>query len=358
MPAALLVVGGAIAAVAILGLDERGVEVVGQVDSGFPVPAIPTADLADIAALMAGALAISLLGCAGSDTVAEQFAGEHGYDVEADHELIALGSANLAAGLFQGFVVAGGASQTAASESAGARTQVSGMIVSGLILLTSLFLMPVFSDLPQAVLAAIVISVVIGFINVPAMRRIRALRRDSFLLSLTTLFAVLILGMLPGLVLAIAISILLVMVHASRPSVSVLGKLPGRDDFVSVAASPDARIVPGLLVVRPDAPLLAFNARHVRAAIVDLARTADPPPRVVLLDLEMSSDLDVGSVDGLADLLARLRAAKAALWLARIHPRTREMLDRSHVVDEVGRGRIFPSVREGVAEFARAGSRA
>jgi MFS superfamily sulfate permease-like transporter len=308
----------------------------------------------DAGILLLGAIVLSLIGYAESDTVAEQFATKHRYDIRPDQELVALGAANVAAGLFQGFLAAGGASQTAASESAGAKTQLSGLIVSALILLTAVALMPLFTNLAQAVLGTIVISAVIGFINVPALRRIYHLRRESFVLAMIALFGVLIFGVLPGLILALLISMVMILIHFSRPQLSQLGQAPERGDFISLERSPDARPIPGLLVSRLDAPLFAFNAKHLRRTLLEQVQAADPPPRVVALDLEMTSDLDVESLSTLDELNRELRLQGKELWLAQVHHHAEAMLARDGLIDQIGKTHIFRTLDGAVAAFLAA----
>jgi MFS superfamily sulfate permease-like transporter len=176
------VVGG-ILAVAVFGLTARGVAVIGEVEGGFPLPALPLVGAADVLALVPGAVAITVIGCAESLTVAQQFADEHRDEIRPDQELIANGGANALSGVFQGFIVGGGASQSAANDSAGAKTQLASLLVAGLTVLTMVALLPLFRDLPQAVLGAIVISAVVGFLRVDELRRIRSLRPDSFAMA-------------------------------------------------------------------------------------------------------------------------------------------------------------------------------
>jgi MFS superfamily sulfate permease-like transporter len=183
LPIALIVVVGGILAVAVFGLTARGVAVIGEVEGGFPLPALPLVGAADVLALVPGAVAITVIGCAESLTVAQQFADEHRDEIRPDQELIANGGANALSGVFQGFIVGGGASQSAANDSAGAKTQLASLLVAGLTVLTMVALLPLFRDLPQAVLGAIVISAVVGFLRVDELRRIRSLRPDSFAMA-------------------------------------------------------------------------------------------------------------------------------------------------------------------------------
>jgi sulfate permease, SulP family len=204
VPAALLVVVGGIATVGVADLTARGVEVIGAVDGAVPVPAVPRVGWDELVGLLPGAVAVAIIGYAESATVAESMANEHGFDVEPNRELRAVGIANILSGLFQGFITGGGASQSAANDRAGARTQLVSLLVSllvsGLTLVTAVALLPLFRDLPQAALGAVVISAVIGFLDLAALERVRRLRRDSFVIALAAMLAVLTLGALQGLI--------------------------------------------------------------------------------------------------------------------------------------------------------------
>jgi sulfate permease, SulP family len=227
VPAALAVVVAGIALVALFDLSARGVEVIGSVDGGVPLPAIPSVSWHDLLGLLPGAVAVAIIGYAESATVAESMGTEHGYDVEPDRELRAVGIANILSGLFQGFITGGGASQTAANDRAGAQTQLVSLLVAGLTVVTTIALLPLFRDLPQAALGAVVISAVVGFLNLAAMGRVRRLRRDSFVIALVAMVAVLALGVLQGLILAVVVSVGVFLIRSSRPSSSVLGRVPG-----------------------------------------------------------------------------------------------------------------------------------
>jgi MFS superfamily sulfate permease-like transporter len=287
VPGSLVAVLAGIALVALGDLADHGVEVIGAVDGGFPVPALPSAGWDELLGLLPGAAAVAYIGYAESATVAESMANEHGYVVEPDRELRAVGVANVLSGLFQGFITGGGASQSAANDRAGAQTQLVSLLVSGLIVVTAVALLPLFRDLPQATLGAVVISAVIGFLNLAALERVRRLRRDSFAIALVAMVAVLTLGVLQGLILGVVVSVGEFLIRASRPGSTV-------------------RTEPGLLVYRLNAPLLFVNAKRLRDGIRAAVRGADPAVRVVLLDLSFTPELDIESVDELASLRAHL----------------------------------------------------
>jgi sulfate permease, SulP family len=292
-----------------------------------PGLALPAVGWSDLTALLPGALAIAVIGYAESATVAESLADEHGYTVRPDRELLAIGGANVLAGLFQGFITGGGASQSAANDHAGAQTQLVSLLVSGLTVLTAVALLPLFHDLPQAVLGAIVIAAVAGFLNVAALRRIARLRRTSFVLALLTLAGVLVFGVLGGLLLAVVISIVLLLDRQSRPDSTV-------------------RTEPGLLVFRLDAPLLFLNAKLVRDRIRELLDAVPEPVRIVLIDLRFTPDLDVESVNVLAALHQELARRGVALWLGNVRTGAQELLRRSGLAGVIGEDHLYRSLAD------------
>ncbi len=350
VPGALLVVVIGLIVVGVFHLDHHGVAVLGKINGALPVPAIPAIHVKDVGALLPGALAIAVIGYAETMTVAESMADEHGYDVRPDRELTGTGVANILSGLFKGFITGGGASQSAANDRAGAQSQLVSLIVSGLTVLTAALLLPVFRDLPDAVLGAIVISAVVSFLNVPALRRIARLRPSGFVVSLLAMFGVLVLGVLPGLLLAVGVSIVMLLGRMARPTSSELGRLAETDTYVSLENVPDAVVPPGVLIFRLNMPLLFVNAKLLRDQIREHVRGADPPIRVVVLDLTFSPGLDVEAVNVLGKLLTELRGHGIALHLADVRGHVQQMLLRSGLADEIGRSNIHRTVSDAVAD--------
>ena len=344
-------VAASIVVVALGGLADRGVDVIGEIEGAVPVPALPSVGWDELLALLPGALAIAVIGYAETATVGESLADEHGYTIQPDRELTATGLANVLTGLFQGFITGGGASQSAANDRAGAQTQLVSLVVSALTVLTAVALLPLFRDLPQAALAAIVISAVLGFLNLPALRRIRRLRRDSFALAMFTLLGVLLLGVLGGLLLAVVISILLLLNRQSRPGTSVLGRVPPGDVYVALDHEPAARAEPGLLVLRLDAPLLFINAKLLRDRVREQV-AAETPVRIVLLDLQYTPALDIESLDVLAALRGELFQRGVALWLANARAEVQDLLRRSGLTEAVGEARIYRSLADAIPDAA------
>jgi sulfate permease, SulP family len=351
LPVAIVVVVVGILAVALLGLDARGVAVVGPVAGGWPLPAIPLVSAQDLLVLVPGAIALSIVAYAESLSVAQQLADEHGEEIRPDQELIGNGGANVLAGLFGGFVVGGGASQSAANNQAGGRTQVVSFVVAGLTVLTSVALLPLFADLPQPVLGAIVITGVVGFLRVVEMRRIRSLRGDAFVGAIVALGATLILGILPGLIASVILALLTLLVRIAKPSMSVMGHLADGRNWVALERAPEARVEPGLLVLRLDAPMLFLNAGLMRDQLRSALAASDQPVTVVVLDLAMSSDLDIESLDTLVRLAEHASGVGAELWLAEVRGPVRDMFDRAGIDTSIGPPRVFRSMSDAMAAF-------
>lgn len=343
-PAALLCVIVGIVLVAALDLDSHGVAVMGSIDGAAPKLVLPFIELHDLKLLLPGALAIAVIGYAESASVAQNLADEHRQEIRPNQELMAIGGANLLSGLFQGFITGGGASQSAANDRAGAKTQLVSFIVSGLTVLTAIALLPLFKDLPQAVLGAIVISAVMSFLRVDSLIRLAHLRRDSFLIAVVALAAVLLLGVLSGLLVAVALTIVAVLERIARPGASLLGRLDGTSAYVSGQENERVRPVPGYLIYRLNAPLSFLNAKLVRDQVRERVHDATPGPEVVILDLSFSSDLDVESIDTLTALHRDLEESGVELWLANVRAAVRGMLHRSDLASTIGAAHIFLTI--------------
>jgi sulfate permease, SulP family len=227
VPASLVVLAAGIALSALLDLERHGVEIVGRIPSAVPTPAIPDVSRHEVAALLGGGFGLALIVFAESFSISSRFARQHGYEVDPDQEMIGMGAANAAAGLFQGFAVSGSASRTAAVEGAGGGSQMVSLLAAVLVLVTAAFLTPLFTDLPEPVLGAIVIVAVRGFLRTERLRRYWRLDRRSFWVATTALLGTLVFDLLPGLLIAVALSLIWFIGAASRPRLAVLGNLGG-----------------------------------------------------------------------------------------------------------------------------------
>ena len=354
IPAALLALVFGIAVSSLLRLEAAGVAVVGDIPAGLALPRLPALAPGDMLVLLPGAFGIALVSFAEALGPAQTFARKDSYAIDANSELVGLGAANLGAGLCQGFPIGSSLSKSAANAAAGAKTQLSALVAAGITVLVALFLTPLFRGLPEATLGAIVVVAISGLMRVEELRRLFGVRRQDFMLALVALAGVLVFDVLPGLLFATVLSFLLLVYRASQPNLSVMGRLPGGEEFADVSRAPDSRPVPGLLIVRPNEGLFFANAGPLRDRILALVRASEPPPRAVLLDLEMSNDLDVPSADALADLHEELEQIGARLLLSRVHAEVRDMLNRSGVAARIGADHIYRRNSDAVAAFVAA----
>jgi MFS superfamily sulfate permease-like transporter len=284
---------------------------------------------------------------------ARAYAAKYDYPIDANQELVALGAANIGAGLFQGFTIDASLSQTATAEQAGGRTQLSSLVSALLIILTVAFLAPLFKNLPNAVLGVVVMNSVISLMDVKELRRFYALRRTDFVIALVALFGVILTDVLTGLVIAVVLSLIFIVYRASRPHIALLGRAPGSmSEFGDLVRHPDYELIPGLMVVRLDAPLYFLNAGVAQTQIRDIAAT-QPQPQAVLIDLGASGDLDIPTMDLIADVAVKLRARGVTLMFAQVRGAVRDRLERAHVIDIIGPENIYLSLESGVDAFRK-----
>lgn len=336
IPGSLVAVLGGIGAVWLLDLDDNGVDIVGHIDPGLPTLGLPSGVSADqYLELVGPAVGIVLIGFAEGLGAAKTYAAQAGYTVDANRELVGLGTANIGSGLCSGMVVNGSLSKTAVNGGAGAKTQVSGLVVAALTVVTLLLLTGLFENLPEATLAAVVIAAVIELVDIPALRRLyrvwttrlasiygRAARAD-FIGALAAVAGVLIFDTLPGLVIGIGISMLLLLYRTSRPHIATLVKAQSR--WVDAANNSDLTGIEGVVVARVESGLFFANADHVRDHLTTLA--AQPGTRILVLDAETSPFIDVSAVTMLTDLHTALARTGVELRIAREVAQFRDVID-------------------------------
>lgn len=362
LPGSLVVVLLAIGAALLFDLGDRGLAVVGHIDAGLPRVGLPDVTGPQFAELLGGAVGLMLVGFAEGLGAAKTYAASRGYDVDPNRELAGLGIANLGSGVLSGMVVNGSLSKTAVNASAGARSQVSALTAAALTILTLLFLTGIFEQLPLATLAAVVVVAVVELVDVRSLRRLWRVRtgrmvhfyqvtaRADFMAAGAALLGVLIFDTLPGLVIGIAVSLILLLARTSRPRVAVLapvGDEPGRP-WVDAERNPSYATVPGVLAVRVEGPLMFANAEYVRTRIRELAAAA-PGLRLVVLDGRATPSVDVTAAAMLVQLRGDLRRDGADLALAEGIGQVRDVLARvgsegepvlfTTLDDAVGRGR-------------------
>jgi MFS superfamily sulfate permease-like transporter len=347
IPAALTVVILAIVASAVFGFEDSGIHIVGDIPSGLPpigLPGWPEGVL--LGELILGALAIVIVGYAESLAAAKQYARKYGYDVDANQEMIGLGVANLGAGISQGFVVDGSLSKTAAGDSAGQKTQMTGLIAAVITVITILFLTGLFFYLPEATLGAIVVHAVWKLIDFHKLRRMLRVRRQDFYAGLASFAGVLLLGILEGVVLGVVLSLLILIYRASFPSATELGRvrIGERETFVSFADSDDAERIAGVAVHRFDADLIFSNANSFADSVKELLYESEPQAFAVVLDCEQMTVIDMTGAMALRELTDELRDNDVDVYLARIHGEALAVAGRSGVLEEIGQANIYTTV--------------
>jgi high affinity sulfate transporter 1 len=333
----------------LLGLSSHGVKIVGHVPSGLPTPGIPGVRGSDVLPLITAAGGLLLVIFSESLGAADTFATKYGYEIDPNQELIALGVANAGSGLVGGLAGGGSLSQSAVNEGAGARSEVSPLIAAVLIVITLLVLTPVFKDLPEAVLAALIIHAVSHLWKVAEMRRYYKLRQLEFWLALVTLLGVITIDVLPGLVIGVVLMLLLVIYRASRPHLGTLGRAPGETDaYGDVGRHPDYERLPRLLALRLESPLFYANATPVRDGIKVLVGTCDPTPTALILDIGANDRLDITSAEMLTTLVGTMRSVGIEVALAEVRRPVIDMARRSGLLARLGERRVFHTIDEAV----------
>ena len=358
LPGPLIVVALAAVVVALFSLQDVGIKVVGAVPAGLPVPAIPVPGLADLAMLILPALGIAIVGYTDNVLTARAFALKQGQTIDANQEWTALGAGNIASSLFHGFPISCSASRTALGAAVGSRTQLYSLVVLVLVLLTLVVAGPLLASFPKAALGALVIFAAVRLIDIAEIRRIARFRRSELLLAALTTVAVLGLGVLYGVLVAVGLSIVDLLRRVARPHDSILGYVPGISGMHDVDDYPTARQVPGLVVYRYDAPLCFANAEDFRRralAAVDAARgSVNGPDAAVewfVLNAEANVEIDITAADALEHLRQEVDSRGIVFAMARVKQDLRTDLVRAGLVETVGAELIFPTLPTAVAAY-------
>jgi high affinity sulfate transporter 1 len=349
LPWSLIVVLLSILIMGISGLGERGIAIAGEIPQGLPRLELPSFNIESIRVLLPTALAVFLLAYVEGMSMARTFASKHGYRIDANQELLALSMVNLGAGLTQAYPVAGSMSRTAVADSAGQKSQLAGGISAILIAVVVLFFTGFFTNLPEPVLAAVVLVAVKGLFKGQELRHLYHIQRKEFWIAIAALLGVLIFGMLEGVLIGVIISLLVLVGRASQSRISLLGRVPDTLKLEDVRDHPEYRTVPGLMIIRIDEDFFFANAVPVSMEIEELVAASEETVNSVLIDLGLSDELDVTSVEVLAELQQSLAENDITLMLSRVSPDARALLDRSGVADSIGAQRIFPRTLGAIA---------
>jgi len=342
VPAVLVAVVGATVVSAALGLADKGVATVGSLPQGIPAPALPWTSLSDVAPLLLAAVGITLVSLTDTIATATSFAARRGDEVEPDQEMIGMGAANIAAGFFQGFAVSSSASRTAVAEQSGAKSQVTGLVGAGLVVVLLLFLNSLLADLPQTALAAVVITAALSLLDMKILGRYYRVRKTALALSLVATAGVVFFGVLQGIIVAVLLAILLFFRRSWWPHGAVLGKVDGIDGWHSVRVYPDARQIPGIVVYRWEAPLFFANAGSFRQEIRHLVR--DHHPSWIVLQCEAITDIDITAAEVLRQLDDELNAVAIHMAFVEMRDRLQDLALRYGLLESLDREHFYPTL--------------
>ncbi len=348
VPAVLVAVVGATVVSALLGLSDEGVATVGVLPAGVPSPSLPWTSASDIGPLLVAAVGITMVSLTDTIATAASFAARRGDEVDPDQEMIGMGAANVTAALFQGFAISTSGSRTAVAEESGAKSQLTGLVGAGVVVLLLLFLNGLLADLPQSALAAVVIAAALSLMDFAVLGRYLKVRRSAFVLSLVATAGVILLGVLEGIVLAIILAILLFFRRSWWPHGAVLGRAPDVAGWHSVEAYPEAEQLPGIVVYRWEAPLFFANAGAFRQQVRHLVR--EHRPTWVVLQCEAITDIDVTAADMLRLLDDELNEEGVHLAFAEMRSRLQDLTLRYGLLETLDRDHFYPTLETALAE--------
>jgi high affinity sulfate transporter 1 len=354
VPGALVLVGAGLLASVIFDLGNEGVALIGDVPRGLPSPALPDLEFVidNFAVILASSVGLLLIGFSQTAGDARAFASKHQYRIDINQESLAQGACNLGSGLVQGIPVSTSLSASSLNDGSGAKTQMASLTTGAVVVLTLLVLAPLFSDLPKAVLAAIIIeAVVMGMMDVPEMRRLYRVNRPDFWIAIAAILGVLGAGVLAGVVIGVVLSLGALIYVSAVPNMPELGRRPGTRAFLSLDEYPDSETYPGLLVMRFDAGLYFATSDALEDGIRQYAQDAEPPLRTVVLDFEGVNFIDSQGTDEVGKLVDLATTAGAEIRLARVKAPVRRMLERDGVIDRLGPDHIYGNVYQAVADL-------
>ena len=350
--------GGLIAVVlgttitALMALDQGGLAIVGTVPAGLPIPSASFLNMEAVTSLLPIALAISLVGYMESIAVAKSFAAKHRDTIDPSQELTGLGLANLIGAFFQSYPTTGGFSRTAVNDQAGARTPLASLISAAIVGLTLLFLTPLFTYLPKALLAAIVMVAVFGLLDIKEMRFLWKSNRTDLALLLVTFGATLLLGIELGILIGVGMSMLSFVYQASRPHMARLGRMPGHESYRNVERYPEVETEEGVAIFRIDASLFFGNVEHIKDGLEALL-TNEPDTRVLILDLYPVNRADSTAIHALMDTHTRLQEQGVTLLLSGVKGPVRDAFERSGLTDRLGQDAFFLRIHDASHEAQR-----
>jgi len=362
VPGVLAAVIVSILLVVVFDLTSQGVDVVGTLPQGFPKPTLPIVDVSALPILIVTAIGISLVAIGDTISTSVGFAARRGEKVDSNQELIGIGSANILVSMFQGFAISTSGSRTAVAEQSGAESQLTGLVAAAAVLSMLVFVPGLMRNLPQPALAAIVIMAAVSLFDVAQLRRLYQMRRKEFALAVACACGVAILGVLWGIIVAMALSIFQFFVRYWQPYSTVLGKPAGVSGYHDITRYPEAGLIPGLLMIRWDAPIFFANANLFREMVQQRISEAEVTPKFVLISAEPISDIDTTAAEMLIDLDNDLNAHGIHLGFARLKDPVKDLITRYGLLETIEEKHFFATHEDAVEAFrahqARARSKA
>jgi len=335
----------------VLDLAARGVDVVGVLPQGFPMPSLPAVELDDLPLLIGGAIGITLVAVGDTVSVSSGFAAKRGTEVDTNQEIVAIGTANVAAGFFQGFPVSTSSSRTAVADQAGAKTQLTGLVAGALVLGMLLFVPGLFGALPISVLSAVIIVAGAALLDAAGLGRLWHVRRSEFAVAAICFLGVTLVGVLEGIVIAVVVSMFQLFVRAWQPYSAVLGKPKGVPGYHDVTRYPKAAQLPGLVILRWDAPLFFANSIIFRDRVRQLVIHTEPTPRWILVAAEPITDVDTTAAEMLVQLDEELNADGIHLVFAELKDPVRDKLERYSIYDTIDPNHFYPTIKTAIRAF-------
>jgi high affinity sulfate transporter 1 len=354
LPAVLVGIVAATVVSAIFALHDHGVATVGTLPRGIPTPSLPWTRFSDIGPLMVAALGITVVSLADTIATSSSFAARRGEEVDPNQEMIGIGAANLAAGFLQGFAVSTSGSRTAVVEQAGAKSQLASVVGAAAVAVLLLFFNSLLADLPQSALAAVLIAAALSLLNLSALVRYARVRKSALALSLITSLGVVVLGVLQGIVIAIVLAILLFFHRGWHPRGAILGQVEELDGWHNVARYPDAREIPGIVVLRWEAPLFFANAAAFRTQVRRIV--ADRRVTWVVVQCQAVTDVDVSAAQMLESLDVELNAKGMHMAFVEMRARLQDLVFRYGLYETLDRERFYPTLDAGLAAIERESS--
>jgi high affinity sulfate transporter 1 len=349
VPGPLVAVGLGIVLAALVNFDQRGVALLGAIPAGLPPLSIPAIRPSDLQPLVLGALGLALISYNSAMVTARGFAVKNHYDIDSNQEFIALGVADIGAGLLQGFAISGADSRTAVNDSVGGRSQLTGIVAAALLVVVLLFFTGPLALLPITVLAAVLINAALGLFDVQSLLWLRRVSPQEFRLSIVTLLGVITVGVLPGVIVAVGLAIVQLLARASHPHDAELGRLPGLDGYRNISDHPGAMTIPGVVLYRFDASVLFFNADYFKARIRTVVDAAQPKPRWLVIDAGTMPYIDITGAAVLKEVIEDLTRAGVEVAMAEVKGPARAMLERTGLNQQIGAHRMFRTIEAAIA---------